>query len=106
MSSGGRRLRFEWASRKHTFGDIEELVTNPERSVADAFKYRDRLGVDLAIEALRAWKERRTSRLIERTKAGLARARAQAKRLGRPPASQAPLPTLCAPARRSRKLPA
>jgi predicted transcriptional regulator of viral defense system len=44
------------------FGGIEVLVTNPERSVADAFKYRNRLGTDLAVEALRAWKERRGSR--------------------------------------------
>lgn len=38
------------------------LVTNAERSVADAFRYRNRLGLDLAIEALRAWKERRSAR--------------------------------------------
>jgi predicted transcriptional regulator of viral defense system len=47
---------------KRDFGGIEVLVTNAERSVADAFKYRNRLGVDLAAEALRAWKERRGSR--------------------------------------------
>jgi len=47
---------------RRTFSGIEVLVTTPERSVADAFKYRNRLGVDLAVEALRAWKERRTSR--------------------------------------------
>jgi predicted transcriptional regulator of viral defense system len=44
------------------FGGVEVLITNVERSVADAFKYRHRLGTDLAVEALRAWKERRGSR--------------------------------------------
>jgi predicted transcriptional regulator of viral defense system len=47
---------------KRDFGGVEVLVTNPERTVADAFKFRNRLGFDLAIEALRAWKERPASR--------------------------------------------
>jgi hypothetical protein len=37
-------------------------VTSAERSVADAFKYRTQLGLDLAVETLRAWKERPGSR--------------------------------------------
>lgn len=41
---------------------VEVLVTDPARSVADAFRYRNQLGLDLAIEALRAWKERRGAR--------------------------------------------
>lgn len=47
---------------KRTFGGVEVLVTGAERSVADAFRYRTQLGIDLAVEALRAWKERRGSR--------------------------------------------
>ena len=47
---------------KRTFGGVEVLVTSAERSVADAFRYRTQLGLDLAVEALRAWKERRGSR--------------------------------------------
>lgn len=47
---------------KRKFGGIEVLVTNPERSVADAFRYRNQLGLDLAIEALRAWRERHGAR--------------------------------------------
>lgn len=43
-------------------GGVEVLVTSPERSVADAFRYRNQLGLDLAVEALRSWKERRGSR--------------------------------------------
>lgn len=44
------------------FGGVAVLVTDAERSVADAFRYRTQLGLDLAIEALRAWKERRGAR--------------------------------------------
>ena len=44
------------------FGGVEVLITTPERSAADAFRYRHQLGVDLAVEALRAWKERRGAR--------------------------------------------
>ena len=47
---------------KQKFGGVEVLVTNPERSIADAFRYRNQLGLDLAIEALRTWKEGRGAR--------------------------------------------
>ncbi|MFN0060934.1 MAG: hypothetical protein ACKVPX_00240 [Myxococcaceae bacterium] len=48
--------------QKHVLDGVEVRVTSPERSVADAFRYRNRLGLDLAVEALRAWRERRRSR--------------------------------------------
>ncbi|MFT3713037.1 MAG: type IV toxin-antitoxin system AbiEi family antitoxin domain-containing protein [Archangium sp.] len=41
------------------FDGIEVLVTDVERSVADAFRYRNQLGLDVAIEALKSWRERR-----------------------------------------------
>lgn len=47
---------------RRNFGGVEILLTNPERSVADAFRYRKQLGVDLAIEALRSWRERKGAR--------------------------------------------
>ena len=37
-------------------------MTSADRSVADAFRYRNQLGPDLAIEALRAWRELRAVR--------------------------------------------
>ena len=43
-------------------GGVDVRVTNAERSVADAFRYRHQLGIDLALEALHAWKEQRGSR--------------------------------------------
>lgn len=45
-----------------TFGGVPVQVTSAERTVADAFRYRNQLGIDLALEALRSWKERRGSR--------------------------------------------
>ena len=36
-------------------------VYGPEKSIADAFKYRNKLGTDVALEALRTWRERRPS---------------------------------------------
>lgn len=46
----------------HTFSGVKVQVTGPERSVADAFRYRHQLGLDLALEALRVWKSRRGAR--------------------------------------------
>jgi predicted transcriptional regulator of viral defense system len=34
-------------------------IYDPEKSVADVFKYRNKLGLDVALEALRRWSERR-----------------------------------------------
>ncbi len=48
--------------QKHVRSGVDVLITSTERSVADAFRYRRQLGTDLAIEALRAWRERRGSR--------------------------------------------
>ena len=47
---------------KRLMSGVEVLVTSAERSVADAFRYRKQLGIDLAVEALRAWRARRGSR--------------------------------------------
>lgn len=47
---------------RHAKDGTELLITSPERSIADAFRYRKEFGLDLAIEALRAWRERRGAR--------------------------------------------
>lgn len=36
----------------HTIEGVELRVTNPARTVADCFKYRNKIGIDVAIEAL------------------------------------------------------
>jgi predicted transcriptional regulator of viral defense system len=38
-------------------------IYSAEKSVADAFKYRNKLGADVALEALRAWRSRRGARV-------------------------------------------
>jgi hypothetical protein len=46
-------------------------VYSAEKSVADAFKYRSKLGLDVALEALRTWRSRRgavVQRLLEQAR--------------------------------------
>ncbi len=33
-------------------------IYSPEKTIADCFKYRNKIGLDIAIEALRAYRER------------------------------------------------
>ena len=37
----------------HTIGGVEVRITDPARTVADCFAYRHKIGVDVALEALR-----------------------------------------------------
>ncbi|MBK1856034.1 type IV toxin-antitoxin system AbiEi family antitoxin domain-containing protein [Verrucomicrobiaceae bacterium 5K15] len=37
----------------HNINDIPTLITNPARTVADCFKYRSRVGLDVCLEALK-----------------------------------------------------
>ena len=39
--------------------NVSVRVYSPEKTIADCFKYRNKIGLDLAIEALRAYRERR-----------------------------------------------
>jgi hypothetical protein len=34
-------------------------IYSPEKTVADCFKYRNKIGLDVAVEALRAWRDRK-----------------------------------------------
>lgn len=41
-------------------GGVELRVTSPAKTVADCFKYRNKIGLDIAVEALReGWQDRR-----------------------------------------------
>jgi predicted transcriptional regulator of viral defense system len=42
----------------HTLDGVPVRVYEPEKSIADSFKYRHKLGLDIAIEALRRYLER------------------------------------------------
>ena len=45
---------------EHQVDDINVQVTNAARTVADCFKFRNKIGIDVAIEALQeAWREKR-----------------------------------------------
>ncbi len=51
-------------------GGVPVSITTPARTVVDCFKFRNKIGVDIAIEALReGWKDRRFS-MRELTEAG------------------------------------
>jgi predicted transcriptional regulator of viral defense system len=39
--------------------DIPVRIYSPEKTVADCFKYRNKIGLDVAVEALRAWRDRK-----------------------------------------------
>jgi predicted transcriptional regulator of viral defense system len=43
---------------RHALDGTSVRIYGPEKSVADAFKFRRRLGIDLAIEALKAYRTR------------------------------------------------
>jgi predicted transcriptional regulator of viral defense system len=41
-----------------TVDDVPIRIYSPEKTIADCFKYRNKIGLDVAIEALRAYRER------------------------------------------------
>ena len=41
-----------------TIDDVPIRIYSPEKTIADCFKYRNKIGLDVAIEALRAYRER------------------------------------------------
>ena len=42
-----------------TIDDAPVRIYSPEKTVADCFKYRNKIGLDVAIEALRTWRDRK-----------------------------------------------
>jgi predicted transcriptional regulator of viral defense system len=62
-----RIMRFSEATLKagvqtHVVEGLKIKVFNPAKTVADCFKYRNKIGLDVALEALReAWRERRAT---------------------------------------------
>lgn len=62
-----RILRFSGAALErgivtHAFENVTVNVYSPAKTVADCFKYRNKLGLDVALEALRdCWKKRRAT---------------------------------------------
>jgi predicted transcriptional regulator of viral defense system len=42
---------------------LQFKVYRPEKSIADAFKYRNKLGLDVALEALSTWRKRKGAKM-------------------------------------------
>ena len=42
---------------------VEIRIYSAEKSIADAFKFRNRIGMDVILEALRSWRSRRDTRV-------------------------------------------
>jgi predicted transcriptional regulator of viral defense system len=68
-------LRVFWLSGAQFHEGVEERQTDgtmvrlygPEKTIADCFKYRNKLGLDVALEALRTWRQQsgvRADRLL------------------------------------------
>jgi predicted transcriptional regulator of viral defense system len=43
----------------HTLDSIQVRVFSPEKTVADCFKYRNKIGMEIALEALKLYRQRR-----------------------------------------------
>ena len=60
-----RVVRFSGAALRegvdeHVIEGVKVRVTNPAKTVADCFKYRNKTGLDVALEALReSWRSRK-----------------------------------------------
>ena len=51
---------FSHGAEKHKIEGIEVRITSPSKTIADCFKYRNKIGLDVAIEALReGWRAKR-----------------------------------------------
>ena len=51
-------LAFRDGARTHVLDGVEVQIYQPEKTVVDCFKFRNRLGMDIAREALKRWWER------------------------------------------------
>ena len=54
---------FEAGVETHTIEGVDVRIYNAEKTLADSFKYRNKIGLDVALEALKAYCERRGARL-------------------------------------------
>ena len=55
-------LAFKFGVKIHTVNSVEVKVYNPAKTVADCFKFRNKIGLDVAIEALReTWRSKKAT---------------------------------------------
>ena len=56
---------FKAGIETHVIDGVPVRIYGPEKTLADCFKFRNRIGLDVALEALRAYRSRRQPRLQE-----------------------------------------
>ncbi len=58
----------------HDVDHVSVRIYSPEKTIADCFKYRNKLGLDVAIEALKLYRDRKRLKVAELMKfAGVCR---------------------------------
>jgi len=63
--------RFFWFSgpafnqgiESHKIDGTEIRIYDPEKTIVDCFRYRNKIGMDVVIEAFRLWRQRRRKKL-------------------------------------------
>ena len=63
--------RFYWFSgpafhegiETHELDGVAVRISDPEKTLVDCFRYRNKIGMDVVLEALRLWRERRRKKL-------------------------------------------
>ena len=63
---------FDYGIEKHKLGKLTIKVYSPAKTVADCFKYRNKIGIDVAVEALRDVWEKEKATIDELYKAAKA----------------------------------
>ena len=49
----------------HTFDNVKIRIYSPEKTIADCFKFRNKIGLDTAVEAIRFYRERKRIQIDE-----------------------------------------
>jgi predicted transcriptional regulator of viral defense system len=49
----------------HTLDNVKVRIYSPEKTIADSFKFRNRIGLDTAVEAIRFYRERKQIQIDE-----------------------------------------
>ncbi len=47
----------------HELDGVQLRIYDPEKTLVDCFRYRNQLGMDVVLDALRLWRERRKKKL-------------------------------------------
>jgi predicted transcriptional regulator of viral defense system len=56
---------FEEGIENHNVDGIPIMVYNPEKTLADCFKYRNKIGLDVVLEALKFYRQRKRFNVYE-----------------------------------------